>query len=98
MVHPRHTRIAADTVVVDRELRVLMDAVLPGEVIPDRALAEAVVRILGVVAQLHDEHGPDEQGRCRTCPRWRRCRVQATLSEHLGGHLVPRLPPPGASP
>ena len=94
MVHRREARDrGADTVVVDGELRWLMDAVLPGEAIHDRALAEAVVRVLGAVAALHDEHAPNERGRCRTCGR-RPCHVQAVLSEHLSARpLVPTRPP-----
>lgn len=56
------------------ELSDVLDIVLTGEVIDDRATAERVVRSLGVVVDLHQRHSIDARGRCRVCwpvpPRW----------------------------
>lgn len=81
--HPTRYRL------LDEELSSLLDVVLAGEVIGDRAIAERLVRFLGAATALHRRHGIDHRGRCVRCaaPRrwwwsWRRprsCSVYSTL-------------------
>lgn len=76
------------------ELSDVLDTVLAGDIIADRAVAERVVRWLGVVVCLHERHGIDERGRCAVCwavprrwwrpwPRRSTCTVYSALSFFL---------------
>ncbi|MGH3806762.1 MAG: hypothetical protein ACRDRU_09035 [Pseudonocardiaceae bacterium] len=76
------------------ELSELLDTVLAGEVVSDRATAERLVRSVGALAYLHERHTIDKHGRCGQCwqapRRWRRpwpkrstCSVHAALSFFL---------------
>ncbi len=77
----------------DDELANLLDTVLAGEVVADRATAERLVRSVGALAHLHTQHPIDTRGRCEVCcpPRhwWRRwprrstCTVHTALSFYL---------------
>lgn len=69
-VHATRYRMFSD------ELSDLLDIVLTGEIIDDRATAERVVRALGAVVYLHERHPIDARGRCAACwtvprRRWR---------------------------
>lgn len=85
-----------------RELAVLLDELLAGEVVSDRATAERLVRSVGALQRLHDRHQLDQQGRCAVCwpipPTWWRpwpkrsiCTVHVALSSFL--HQQPSQPP-----
>lgn len=50
-----------------QELSELLDLLLAGEVVSDRATAEQLVRIVGAVLLLHDRHRLDRHGRCAIC-------------------------------
>jgi hypothetical protein len=74
-----------------RELSELLDLLLAGEVVSDRATAERLVKVVGAVQRVHDRHRIDTRGRCVVCwpvPRtwWRPwpkrslCTVHAALS------------------
>ena len=76
------------------ELSDVLDIVLTGEIIDDRATAERVVRSLGAVAYLHERHPVDARGRSAVCwavpRRWWRpwlgrstCTVYSALSFFL---------------
>jgi hypothetical protein len=76
------------------ELSDLLDRVLTGEIIDDRATAERVVRSLGVVVDLHERHRIDENGWCGVCwavprrwwrpwPRRSTCTVYSALDFFL---------------
>lgn len=80
--------------VFEQELTSLLDTVLAGEVVTDRATAERLVRTLGALVRLHGQHPVDSHGRCALCrpPRrwwwwpWRRqfpCSVHVALSFFL---------------
>ena len=81
--HPTRYRL------VDEELSSLLEILLAGEVITDRAIAERLVRFLGAAISLHERHKVDCYGRCGRCAarhRWcqpgRRphsCSVYSTL-------------------
>lgn len=74
---------------LDEELSSLLEIVLAGEVVGDRAIAERLVRFLGAATSLHRRHEVDRHGRCVRCaaPRrwwwsWRRprsCSVYSAL-------------------
>lgn len=59
---------------LDEELSSLLEIVLAGEVIGDRAIAERLVRFLGAAISLHERHEVDRYGRCRRCAARRWCR------------------------
>lgn len=78
------------------ELSELLDTVLAGEVVSDRAVAERLVRSVGALLELHARHRIDGRGRCGVCrpvPRrwwrpwpWSRrstCTVHTALSLFL---------------
>ncbi len=76
------------------ELSDVLDLVLTGEIIDDRATAERLVRALGVVVYLHESHRIDTRGRCAVCwavprrwwrpwPRRSTCTVYEALSFFL---------------
>lgn len=76
------------------ELSELLDLVLAGEVVSDRATAERLVRSVCALVYLHGRHPIDARGRCALCwqvPRrwwcpWSRrstCSVHAALSLFL---------------
>ncbi len=78
--------------VFDGELSELLDTVLAGEVVADRATAERLIRTVGALVRLHGQHPIDAHGRCFSCrlPRrwwpWRRrsvCSVHVALSFFL---------------
>jgi len=78
--------------VFDSELSELLDTVLAGEVVTDRATAERLIRTVGALIRLHGQHPVDSHGRCCSCrpPRrwwlWRRravCSVHVALSFFL---------------
>lgn len=67
--HPTRYRL------LDEELSSLLEIVLAGEVIGDRAVAERLVRFLGAAISLNERHTVDRYGRCGRCVarhRWRR--------------------------
>lgn len=74
---------------LDQELSSLLEIVLAGEVIADRAIAERLVRFLGATISLREQHEVDRYGRCGRCAArrrlyqpWRRshsCSVHSTL-------------------
>jgi hypothetical protein len=77
-----------------RELSELLDLLLAGEVVSDRATAERLVRVVGVLLRVHERHRINARGRCAVCwpiPRtwWRPwpkrslCTVHAALSFFL---------------
>jgi hypothetical protein len=77
-----------------RQLTELLEAVLAGELMPDRAVVERqVVRLIGALSQLQQLHRIDNHGRCSICwtsPRtrwpWRKpaiCTVFAALGFYL---------------
>lgn len=71
--------------VFDRELSHLLDVVLAGDVVDDRETAERLVRTVGALVHLHEQHPIDAHGRCAACVQWwpwRRatCSVRAALS------------------
>ena len=77
-----------------RGLLELLDLLLTGEVISDRATVEHLVRSVGALLRLQDRHRLDERGRCAICwpipPTWWRpwpkrsiCTVHAALSFFL---------------
>lgn len=81
-LHPTCCRL------LDEELSSLLEIVLAGEAIGDRAIAERLVRFLGATISLREQHEVDRHGRCGRCaaPRWwspwRRphsCSVHSTL-------------------
>lgn len=77
----------------DDELSDLLDTVLAGEVVSDRATAERLVRSVGALVHLHQQHPVDARGRCGVCcpvRRWWRpwskrsiCTVHTALSFYL---------------
>jgi hypothetical protein len=80
--------------VYGQDLSELLDLLLAGEVVSDRATAEQLVRVVGALLRLHARHRLDRHGRCAICwaiPRtWRRpwpkrsiCTVHAALSFFL---------------
>lgn len=73
--------------VFSNELSELLDTVLVGEVVADRAVAERLVRSMGALVDLHEQHRIDGRGRCGVCwsvPRrwWRPWRKQSTCTVH----------------
>jgi hypothetical protein len=80
--------------VYGRELSELLDLLLAGEVVADRAVTERLVRSVGALAYLHERHRLDRYGRCPICwsvPRtwWRRWPKRSTCTVHtaLGFYL-----------
>jgi len=66
--HPTRYRL------LDEELSSLLEVVLAGEVVGDRAVAERLVRFLGAAISLNERHVVDRYGRCGRCVarhRWR---------------------------
>ncbi|MGI9001140.1 MAG: hypothetical protein ACR2GH_05690 [Pseudonocardia sp.] len=59
----RSVHVAVSRVFGD-ELSELLDTVLAGEVVSDRAVAERLVRSVGALAHLHGRHRLDAHGRC----------------------------------
>lgn len=74
----RHARVR-------RELADVTAAVLPGAAVPDRRLSEALVRIIGLVVRLHEDHAPDHKGRCSTCGRRRQCLMAEVSAIYVPG-------------
>lgn len=73
--------------VFDEELSDLLDLVLAGEVISDRATADRLARSVGALAHLHGQHAIDGRGRCALCwsiPRrwWYPWRKRSTCTVH----------------
>jgi hypothetical protein len=78
-----------------QELTGLLDGVLAGDLMSDRAsLERQVVRVVGALLWLHQRHRVDEHGRCSICwplprtwwwpwPRRSTCTVHSSLSFHL---------------
>jgi hypothetical protein len=79
---------------LDKELSGLLETMLAGEVVQDRAIVERLVRFLGAAVSLHERHDVDRRGRCMRCgPRrrwwrpWHRrhsCSVYSALRFCLG--------------
>jgi len=76
------------------ELTELLDLVLAGEVVTDRATAERVVRLASAALSLNEQHTIDGRGRCGSCRKattrgWRlpsrraACSVYETLRANL---------------
>lgn len=64
--HPTRYRM------IDDELSDLLEIVLAGELIGDRAIAERIIRFLGAMISLHERHEVDRYGRCGRCATQRR--------------------------
>lgn len=91
-VHATRYRVFND------ELSDLLDTVLAGETIADRATAERLVRSLGAIAYLHERHPIDARGRCAACwtvPRrwWRPWPRRSTCSVYSALSFFLRPPP-----
>ena len=85
-----------------QELTSLLDTILAGEAVSDRATAERLVRALGALSHVHQRHVIDAYGRCQVCwgigrrswrpwPRRTECSVHAALSFFLHqqpGHVL----------
>lgn len=76
------------------ELSELLDTLLAGEVVTDRATAERLVRSVGALVRLQQRHRLDDHGRCALCwpvPRhwWRPWPKRSTCTVHtaLGFYL-----------
>jgi hypothetical protein len=74
--------------VYGQELAELLDTVLAGEVVTDRDIAERLVRSLGALVHLHQQHRLNTRGRCVICSRpWplkqSACTVHAALNFFL---------------
>lgn len=70
-----------------RELSQLLDLLLAGEVVADRATAERLAKVVGVLLRIHDRHRIDPRGRCAICwpiPRtwWRPWPKQSICTVH----------------
>lgn len=63
-----------------RELAAVTEALLPGTAVADRGLAEALLRIIGVMLRLHEEHAPDSKGRCHMCGRRETCPMRVVAA------------------
>ena len=79
------------------ELSDVLDLVLTGEIIDDRATAERVVRALGVIVYLHEGHCIDPRGQCLICwtvPRrwWRPWLRRSTCSVYSALNFFLRQP------
>lgn len=72
----------------------LLDTLLAGEIVNDRATAERLVRLVSAATSLNERHAVDGRGRCTVCReastwRWRlwqqrlSCSVYETLSQHM---------------
>jgi hypothetical protein len=76
-----------------RELAELLELMLAGDLVTDRATAERLVRWLGALVRLQQLHCVDRHGRCLICraiPRWWwpwpkhvSCTVHSALSFYL---------------
>ena len=77
-----------------RVLSELLDQLLTGNAVSERATAERLVNSVGALLRLHDQHRLDQHGRCAICwpipPTWWRpwpkrsiCSVHAALSFFL---------------
>ncbi len=82
----------------DDELSGLLDMVLSGDVVSDRAAAERLVRSVGALVHLHKRHPIDARGRCTLCwpvPRrwWRPWPSRSTCSVHAALSFYLRHPP-----
>ena len=82
----RSVHLAVSRVFGD-ELSEILDIVLAGEIVSDRALAERLVRAVGALAHLHGRHPLDTRGRCAWCwavPRrwWRPWPKRSTCTVH----------------
>lgn len=80
-----------------RELHELLDLLLTGEVVTDRATAERLVRSVGALQRLHDQHRLDDRGRCTVCwpmPRtwWRPWPKQSLCTVHSALDFYLRQP------
>jgi hypothetical protein len=78
-----------------RELTELLEQVLTGDLVADRAAAERLVRSLGALVWLQQRHRVDEHGRCLMCwplprtwwwpwPKRTTCTVYSALSCYSG--------------
>lgn len=82
-----------------RELGVLLDELLAGEVVSDRVTAERLVRAVGTLQRLHDRHRLDRHGRCAICwpmPRtwWRPWPKRSICTVHAALTFFLRQPDP----
>ena len=81
-----------------RELAELLDLLLAGEVVSDRAVAERLVRVVGALLRLHDRHRLDRHGQCVVCwpiPRtwWRPWPKQSICTVHVAlSFFLPQQP------
>lgn len=62
------------------ELADVLEVVLAGEVVTDRAVAERLVRVVGALVRLHEPHPLDNHGRW---PRRAVCTVRAAFASHM---------------
>lgn len=87
-LYARRRRLVTD------ELTSLVDAVLAGDLVADRATAQRLVTTLGAAQDLAERHLIDNRGRCAICwrsaRRWwqprrrnRTCTVYETFGESL---------------
>ena len=84
------------------ELSELLDTVLIGDVVTDRATAERLVRSIGALVHLYKRHTIDARGRCALCwpmPRhwWRPWPRRSTCSVHAALIFYLRHPPSSCS-
>lgn len=75
----------------------MLDLVLAGDVVADRAMAERLVRAMGALLRLQEQHGIDHRGRCAVCwtvPRrwWRPWLKRSTCTVHEALNFFLRQP------
>jgi hypothetical protein len=76
------------------QLAALARVILQGDAIMDRALCEAVIKLIGSMVALYDEHTPDGRGHCPTCGRRRTCPVRGVTAYLTPPPTTPRRPTP----
>ncbi len=83
-----------------QELASLLDTVLAGEAVPDRATAERLVRVLGAISHVHQRHIVDGHGRCELFLEYRPPMVAPVAAPHrvFGTCGIELLPPPITKP
>lgn len=84
-----------------RDLSELLDRLLTGEAVSDRATVERLVWFVGALLRLHEWHWLDRHGRCAICwpiPRtwWRPWPKRSTCTVHAALSLLsPAVAKPG---
>ena len=100
MSFPEHTTLYET---YGQELKELLDIVLSGEVVLDRATAERLVRSLGALTRLHNQHRLNERGQCSVCwtvsrTLWRPWLKRSTCTVHNALWSYLRQPVPFVLP